>query len=123
MANRSCILVVTEEHRATVNGVLNAMGLGPDNLARGAAATAEGPATHWFAHSYVNEALSETLLDYAEGGLPAIDFPWGMYDSPTAAAVLAAVPGFSISVSAGEAVPVDHLDGILAGMGLTPVTV
>lgn len=61
---------------------------------------------------------ADAWLAYAEGTLPAVMWSW---EDPTEAEAIAASAGFTISVSAGEAVPADHLNGILAGMGLVPV--
>lgn len=122
MPDRSCVLVVTDAAKAAVNGVFDAMGLGPDNIAQPAGASSEGPVTHWFGHSFADQATSDAWLAYAEGMLPTVSYPWGMNGPPSEAEALAAVAGFTISVSAGEAAPGDHLNGILAGMGLTPVT-
>lgn len=122
MPNRSCVLVVTDQAKAVVNGVLAAMGLGPDNIAQPAGVADTGPATHWFGHSFADQATSDAWLAYAEGVLPTVQYPWGMFDNPSEVDALAAAAGFTISVSAGEAIPVDHLNGILAGMGLVPVT-
>lgn len=122
MPDRSCVLVVTDEHKAVVNLVFAAMGLGPDNIGMPAGATDAGPATHWYGHSFADQALSDAWLAYAEGTLPTVQYPWGMFDLPSEVDAIAAAAGFTISVSAGEAVPTDHLNGILAGMGLVPVT-
>lgn len=119
MPNRSCVYVVTDEHKAAANGVFEAMGLGPDNIAMPAAGTSAGPATHWYGHTWADEETANAWLAYAEGTLPSIMGPW---ENPTEAEAIAASAGFTISVSAGEAVPTDHLTGILAGMGLVPVT-
>lgn len=121
MTDRSCVLVVTDAVKAVVNSVLEAQGLGPDNMAQPAGAEDNGPTTHWFGHSFADEALSSSWLAYAEGTLPTVQYPWGFFGNPSADDAIAASAGFTISVSAGEAVPVDHLNGILAGMGLVPV--
>lgn len=121
MPDRSCVLVVSDEHRAVVNSVLGAVGLGPDTITQPAAGGAGGPPTHWFAHSYNDQPTAEALLTYAEGTLPAIQYPWGMFDTPPEVDAIAAAAGLTVSVSSGEAIPTEHLEGILAGMGLVKV--
>lgn len=121
MSARSCILVVADAQKAAVNLVIEAMGLGPDTISQPAATTTEGPATHWFAHSYNDQPIAEAFLAYAEGSLPTIQYPWGMFDTPPEVNAIAAAAGLTVSVSSGEAIPTEHLEGILAGMGLVKV--
>lgn len=126
MSSRSCIFIVTEEHKVTINKVFEAMNLGPDNIAMPASVDGQEPATHRYGHAWADEATSVAWLALGEGVLPTIvlvDGVWGRDGLPTEQEAITATTGFTISVATGGVIPTEHLVGILSGMGLQQVEI
>lgn len=123
----SAILIVTAAARANARLVWQAMGRGPNSflmpLTDDADPTPESTVTHWAMHDG-----SATDTDVAEwqaltnGDLPAVPegTVWGEDDVISAADAIAACSAANLQVysAAGSVVPLEHMEGVIAGRGL-----
>jgi hypothetical protein len=123
------ICIVTAAAKAGADAVWEAWGRGPNTFVRGLCAidpdaTWETPPTHYLmADSSTEESEVAIMQAMANGDLPPISGVWGVAGVVSAAVALASITAANLQVysASGDVVPVDHMNGILAGRGLQTV--
>lgn len=71
MNDRSVITVIPAAQKDRYNAILEAQGLGPDNIAQPASADGKAPATHFFGHGWETDAGEAMVTELKAGRLPA----------------------------------------------------
>lgn len=120
--DRSVIVIVPSAQNVPANKIWNAMANpGSNNFGASFSASGLEPATHFARHSWETEPTSAVIGAIAAGTLPTITGDWTDFGLTEQEALDAAV-SLVISVATGaDVVPVNHLNGMLSGLGLKPV--
>lgn len=126
MTTQPCVGIVKAADKDNANLVWAAWGKGPDTFSRklttDSPATTSSTITHYLmADSSTSVEDVQIIQGFANGDLPPITGAWGVDGIVSAADALAAIDGTSLQCysAAGNVVPLDHANAILASRGLS----
>ncbi|MGE0211815.1 MAG: hypothetical protein AB7S41_08990 [Parvibaculaceae bacterium] len=124
--NLPSLVIITAAKRVDANRVWDAMGRGPNTFIRrltdDPSPTSESEVTHYC--MFDTSALDSDVADWqamTNGDLPPIAGTWGADGVIDAADAQAAVAGSQMQVysAAGDVTPLEYVESVIAGRGLS----